>query len=176
MTPRERSLMALLGGAFVLTGFLFIGMTIRDGLNTLEEENAQRREALAALEVYRAKKAAGAANTPEIQIANEARDLPSYLEEIAKEVGVKIPEYSPQPQVPRGAYVEISNNIELSDVTLAEAANFMEKVETRDRTIIISEVRLERSSREEGQLRAVRMKITTFEKAKAGADGQGKRK
>ena len=167
MTPRERSLMALLGVSAVVVVFAFVGMTIREGLDEIAARNDARRDALDALEIYRAQKAQGTDDGPKISIPNEALDLPAYLEDIAKEVGIEIPNYQPQPQAQRGSYDEIAVNIDLREVTVQELADFMERVETRNRTVVVTQLRIERSFRDQDRLRKASMTVATFAKRAA---------
>lgn len=171
MTPRERTLMALLGVALVVTVFGVIGMTITDGLGDIADKNEARRDALQSLAVYRQQKAEGQGDTPKVKIPREPVDLPAYLEDIAKEVGVEIPSYSPQPQGQRGSYDEIAVNIDLRELTVYELADFLEKVETRNRAVVITQLHVERSFRDEDKLRKASMTVATYAKKQAGGDG-----
>jgi len=164
MTPRERSLMALLGVALIVTVFAVVGITIRDGLDGIEARNERRRDALDALVTYRAQKAEGPADGPTVKIPAEAVDLPAYLEDIAKEVGVAIPNYQPQPQVQRGDYDESAVNIDLREITVQELADFLERVETRNRAVVVTRVHVERSFRDQERLRKASMTVATYAK------------
>lgn len=183
MTPRERSLMTLLGVSAVVVVFAFVGMTIGSGLDSIAQRNDRRREALQALEVYRAQKAQGQDDKPKVKIPAEPVDLPAYLEDIAKDIGVEIPSYQPQPQVQRGSYDEISVNIDLREITVHELAAFLERVETTNRAVVVTQLHLERSFRDDERLRKASMTVATFAKrgsapgaAEGGedeADGEG---
>jgi len=168
MTPRERSLMSVLGVAAVVAVFAFVGMTIGSGLDGIADRNERRRDALQALEVYRAQKAQGQDDKPQVKIPAEPVDLPAYLEDIAKDVGVEIPSYQPQPQVQRGAYDEIAVNIDLREITVYELAAFLERVETTNRAVVVTQLHLERSFRDEDRLRKASMTVATFAKRGAG--------
>lgn len=174
MTPRERMLMALLAVALVVTVFAFIGQTIWGGLDNIAQNNELRRDALRSLDVYRMQKAQGTDKGPAIKIPKEPVDLPAYLEEIGKEVGVEIPSYSPQPQVARGSYDEIAVNIDLRDITVQELADFLERVETRNRAVVVTQIHVERSFREEGSLRKASMTVATYAKRETtSGEGEG---
>jgi len=172
MTPRERRLMALLGVAFVVCVFAFVGMMIQGGLDDIEAENELRRDALAALAKHR-REQLRPKDGPQVEIRKEAVDLPTYLDGIAREVGIEIPNYNPQPTDARGAFNVISTNIDVRDVTVDELSSFLEKVETRDRTVVITSLSIERSFRKEDELRRAAMTVTTYERAKK-KQGEGK--
>ena len=170
MAPRERRLMALLGVTGVITVFAFIGMIIGDGLDSIEGKNQERRDALDALEVHRAR-AAEPSQAPKIEIHDEALDLPVYLSTIAGELQISIPGYSPQPTVTRGAFDEISTSIDLREVTLDQLSQFLERVETSDRTVVVTALHIERSFRDQDKLRKASMTVTTYvKKPKAGEE------
>lgn len=173
MTPRERTLMAFLGVALVVTVFAFIGQTIWGGLDDIAAKNDERREALRSLEVYRIQKAQGTIDAPKVTIPKEPVDLPAYLEEIGKEVGVEIPTYSPQPQVTRGSFDEIAVNIDIREITVQELADFIERVETRNRAVVVTQLHVERSFREEGKLRKASMTVATYAKREVVDDAEG---
>jgi type II secretory pathway component PulM len=162
MTPRERRLMALLGVAAVITLFVFVGRTIWGGLDEIDQQNEVRRDALRALEVYRAQQALGVDDQPDVVIPAEPVDLPAYLEDIANEVGVEIPSYSPQPQGSRGNFDEIAVNIEVREITIQQLATLLEKIETKNRAVVITELHIERSFREDDKLRKAGMTVTTY--------------
>lgn len=173
MTPRERTLMALLSVALVVTVFAFIGQTIWGGLDGIAAKNDERREALRSLEVYRLQKAQGTDDGPTVKIPKEPVDLPAYLEEIGKEVGVEIPRYSPQPQVTRGSFDEIAVNIDIREITVEELADFVERIETRNRAVVVTQLHVERSFREEGKLRKASMTVATYAKREVTVEGEG---
>ncbi len=171
-TPRERRLMMLLGVALVVSVFLFIGKTIGDGLDDIDKENAKRREALAALEVYRAQQAVPQ-DGPKVKIPDEAVDLNAYLENIASPLSLKIPSYQPQPDMERGNYVEVSVSIDLRDITVQDLASFLEQVETKNRTVVVTNLKVERSFRDQEKLRTASMTVATFAKKKKAKPAPG---
>ncbi|RMH39073.1 MAG: hypothetical protein D6689_17705 [Deltaproteobacteria bacterium] len=181
MSPRERRLMVLLAVAFVVSVFGLVGRMIWDGLDAIEARNELRRDALRALDTYRRVAAEGGIDEPEVKIPKEPVDLPAYLEDIAKEVGIEIPNYAPQPQVARGAYDEIAVAIDLRNLTVQQLADFLEKVESRNRAVVVTQLQIERSFREEGKLRKASMTVATYAPRRAkdkksggdAADGEG---
>lgn len=167
MAPRERVLMALLGATAVVCVFAFVGMTITRGLDRIDEGNDAARAALVSLAGHREVMAQQADTPAGPAIPAEAPSLSTYLDEIAGEVGVTVPSFQPQPTAQHGAYNQISMNIDLRDITIDELAEFMEKVETKNRTVVITNLRVEGSFRDKEKLRKASMTVTTWEKPAA---------
>ena len=171
MEVRERKLLSLLGATGVFCVFAFIAMTIGDGLDAIDQANQERRDALDNLQVLRIQKAS-VVKGPKVKIGKEAPSLSTYLEGIATEVGVSVPNYQPQPTQPQGKYEKISMNMDLREVTLLELAEFMEKVETNNKTVVITNLKIEKSRRDQEKLRKASMTVSTYRKAPSGS-GEG---
>lgn len=163
MAPRERNLVAVLGVALVGVVFLVIASTISSGLAAIEASNEDKRLALENLVLIKQRKTTR--RGPTVTITSTAPSLSTYLEGIANEVGgVQIPNYQPQPSVARGSYEEISGRIELREVTIYQLAEFLEKVETKNRTVVVTTLNIEKSRREPDKLRKATMVVSTFRK------------
>jgi Tfp pilus assembly protein PilO len=164
MTTRERTLVGALGATFVILVLSWVGFTIRDGLKAIEAKNQETRKALAALADYRVAQARGS-DGPEIVIGDEAVRLESYLSSIASGVGVVIPGYNPRTPVTRNGYHEISTRIEVRGLSIYELKDFLERVESKSRVVVITQLQIKRHFREKDKV-DVDMIVTTWEKAK----------
>jgi general secretion pathway protein M len=168
ITPRERRLVVALGSTFVVVILLWVGFTISDGLAAIEAKNKTTREALRSLQVHRAEVAQGASSDVPT-IPKEAVRLQTYLEGIAKDVGVNIPGYTPRTPVTRGDYTEVSTSIEMRGLSIYELKDFLEAVEKRSNVVAITDLRVKQHFREPEKL-DVEMIITTYKQAAAGGD------
>jgi hypothetical protein len=54
-----------------------------------------------------------------------------------------------------------------------ELAEFLERVETRNRAVVVTQLHIERSFREEGKLRKASMTVATYAKREAAAPTEG---
>jgi|GEM_PF-4429129 len=170
MAPRERNLVVLLGATAVFCVFALIANTISSGLSAIEARNDEKRMALENLMILKQQKTQQ--RGPKVTIGATAPSLSTYLEGIAGEVGVQIPNYQPQPSQPRGVYEEISGRIELREVTIYQLAEFLEKVETKNRTVVVTTLNVEKSRRDPDKLRKATMIVSTFRKLpEVGGEG-----
>jgi hypothetical protein len=170
MTPRERRLLVLLGVAVMFTVFAAIAATIRSGLAEIEARNELRRDALRALDIFRQQKAQPD-DGPQVPIPDEAPGLVTYVDAIAKEVGVEVPRYEQPPSQSRGTFNEVTVELELREVTIYQLADLLEKIETRNPAIAITSLSIERSFRDDDKLRKAAMTVTTWERAKQAPAG-----
>jgi hypothetical protein len=138
MAPREKRLVIALGVTAVVCVFGFIGLQIRGGLADLEEKNGQTRYALRLIDEHQdeifAKK--NSPEDPERLIPETAQPLTTYLDGIATQVGVTIPEQSERPAQVRGKFHELSVDIKLRGVTLDQLARFLKLVETSGQAVV----------------------------------------
>jgi type II secretory pathway component PulM len=169
ITPRERNLVMLLGAAAVVVLLAWLGLSIRDGLARIEKRNAETEHALNVLLDYRAagggtKKASG----PAVTIGDEPVSLRTYLDGIAADTGVTIPRYDKRNDVTKEPYVITSTKIALEDVPLAQLKDFLEKVESKNRLVVVTELHIKRDFRDKEKLDAD-MVISTYSKVKPAA-------
>ena len=147
-TPRERRMVVLLGATFVLFAVGLVARQIISGLSTLEEKNAKTRAALKLLEENRedliaARSKAGA----EMSVFDaEVPPLATYLEGIATELGIQIPESTEKPGVPKGKFSERLVEVKLKNITLAELAEFLRRVETNSPAVVTQRVLVMKSA------------------------------
>ncbi len=172
MAPRERNLLMLLGATAVICLFALVANSITSGLDRIETGNEEKREALKNLVVLKQQKSRQSSG-PTVKIGTEAPSLSTYLEEISKEVGVQIPNYQPQPPIDNGGFEEISGRIELREVTVYQLAEFLEKVETKNRTVVVTSLTIEKSRRDQDKLRKAAMVVSTYRQKKAPAPAEG---
>ena len=147
-TPRERRLVALLGATFVLFVVGLVTRQIVSGLYTLEEKNEKTRAALKLLDENRddliaARSKVGA----EMSVFdNPAPPMATYLEEIANELGIQIPESTERQGTPKGKFSERLVEVKLKNITLAELAEFLRRVETKSPAVITQRVLVMKSA------------------------------
>jgi hypothetical protein len=174
MQERERRLVLVLGVTIVVCAFLWVAFTIRGGLSSIEAKNEATREALLSLAEYRASGGAkGAADT--VEIPAEAIKLSRYLETIIKESGLKSPTYPQEKETTKGDYTEVSFAIQMSEISVFELKDLLEKIESRNRAVVVRELKIKRKVSDQEKL-DVTMTVSTFRKAskkEKGKDGDG---
>ena len=162
ITPRERMMVSVLGATFVGVVLAWLGFMISDGLDAIEKRNGASRVALKSLD------AAG----PTQVFPNQPEKLETYLDKIAKEVGIELPGTSPRTPVERGEFKESSTRLEINGITIYELKDFLELIESRNRLVVITSLHVKQHFKDKEQLN-VDMIVTTYSKAKAGGEGDG---
>ncbi|MCS6901241.1 MAG: type II secretion system protein GspM [Myxococcales bacterium] len=132
LSPRERRLLSLFGllaGAFLLC---LVPMGFTSVLSSRREVNAELREAIQKIQANRETIKMQQARRDQVaaRYAKKAPKLGGFLEQLAKETGVEIPEAQERPETPIGKrYVERSTQIRLRKVGGLPLLRFLEKIE-----------------------------------------------
>jgi type II secretory pathway component PulM len=166
LAPRERRLLVIAGG--VLGGLVVAALAFLtvQSIDEMKEENAETREALAAISQHRDEylDAKLRMQTQEMRIGSEPPQLAADLEAAAREVGIQIPETVAQPAVPAGRrYLEHSVMVTLRQVDLLSLTKFLSRVETGARVIVVSKLSIKRHYSEGDKLN-VSLTATTWER------------
>jgi hypothetical protein len=170
MAPRTRKL--ALGLVTTIACLLGLGVTYYtfSAIDTLEEENAAIREALAAISQHRDEylEAKTRNAIQEQRIGTEPPQLTADLETAAKGENVQIAESNERPVAPAGSsrrYLEHDLDIKLREVDLQSLTKFMRRVETGPRFIFFTRVSLKHRYSETDKLDA-ELTATAFERVK----------
>jgi type II secretory pathway component PulM len=166
LAPRERGLVAVLGGAVVAAIVAVLALLTAQSLAEIREDNAAARAALAAIAQHRDEflDAKSRMQAQETRIGLEAPQLAADLEAAAREVGIQIPETSSKPAVPAGRrYLEHSVLVTLRQVDLLSLTKFLSKVETGQRVIVISKLSIKQAFGE-GEKLNVSLTATAWER------------
>jgi len=147
ITPREQLLVGALGVSAVVIALLMVAFSIRDGLAAIEKKNEGTRDALGALDRWRASAADREPTGPKVAIGKEAVDLTSYLDKIADDVGLTIPGYTRRPPAVKGKYTELSTRISIRGVTVYELKDFLERVEGKNKLVVILSLQVKHNFR-----------------------------
>ncbi|MBI4509993.1 MAG: type 4a pilus biogenesis protein PilO [Deltaproteobacteria bacterium] len=164
---RERRLFSLLGVTFVLFVLLVLGYFINDGLSSIEEKNQLTREALRDIEEKREEYLEAKRNPTDVtrQITSEAPSMASYLEQIANEVGVQIPESNERQATTKGKFSERTIDVKLRGVTVEQLAQFLQRIETHSQIIVTQRLFVKTHFSQKEKL-DVELTVATYERAK----------
>ena len=172
LSQRERTMVSALGVAFVLTVVLIIGFLITDGLTSLEERNADMRQALKDIDTQRDSYIKARFKGQEIdrRIGGQPVALQGYLEQAAKDTGVEIPESNERPPQPAGkAYVERAVDIRLKAVRIEQLGAFLKRIETGPNLVLVTALSIHTRDDKHQDL-DVEMTVSTYEKAPKKAE------
>ncbi len=160
MAPRERKLAVMFAGALLLCIAVFVARGITAGLTTLEENNEAKRDALMALARYRAGDVAKASS---VKIPDVAVKLSRYVDGIITTAGIESPSYPQPKETERGAFVEHSFSLKLPKLTIVQLKDFLEKLETNSKTVVVKNLKIKRNFRDKEKL-DVELVIATYSK------------
>ena len=168
--PRERGLLAVLGGTAVICLLAWVAFTIRGGLGAIEKRNEDTREALAAIDRHRLTMASQATQKPAVKIPDAALSLDTYLNGIITGVGLAEPTYPGPKETQKGAYTEVSLKVSLKELSIEQLKDLLEKIETTNSLVATTEVKVKRPNfGDPNKNLEVDFTVVTFYKKKAGA-------
>jgi type II secretory pathway component PulM len=167
LSTRERMLVSIMGGVFLLMLTLGAGYFITDGIDTVEEANADARQALHDLDTQRDSYLKAKAKEADVEkrLGKTPVALQGFLEQVAKDVGVEIPEFNElAPQAAGKQFTERSVTIRLKSVTLDSLAKFLRGVETGPNLVVVTALNVHTRDDKHEDLE-VEMTVTTYEHA-----------
>jgi general secretion pathway protein M len=176
LSSRERAMVSALGVTFVIMVTLILGFFITDGLATLDERNADMRQALRDLETRREPYLRERAKTAQLEarIGRTPVQLQGYLEAAAKEAGVEIPESNERPAVPAGKrYVERAVDLHLRQVKLDALVKFLRKIESGPNNLVMVTSLSIRTRDDKHEDLDVELTVSTFEHAPEKREKKG---
>lgn len=132
MSPRERRLLSIFGLCIGVFLVLLVPLGLGSMLSSRRETNAELRDAIHRIQANRNTLKAKQAQRDQIaaRYTKKAPKLGGFLEQLAKDTGVEIPEAQDRPETPIGKrYVERSIQIRLRKVNGLPLLRFLEKIE-----------------------------------------------
>jgi hypothetical protein len=161
MARRERMLIVLLGVTFVVCLIGWVGFTVSDGLDAIAKDNDRSRDALGALEQFRAGKAGKAGDAAEVKIPSTPLSLRTYVDGIVHEVGIESPAYPAPKETAHGKFTESSFHLTLKEMTIYQLKDLFEKLERNSAVVVLKEIKVKRNFRDKEKL-DVELTIATF--------------
>lgn len=166
LSQRERTMVTALGVTFVLMLTLIVGFLISDGLSSMEERNADMRQALRDLDTQRDNYLRMKAKAAQLdtRLGQQPVQLQGYLEQAAKEAGIDIPESNPLPPAPAGKkFIQQSVELRLHAVTLEQLVKFMRAIETGRALVVTNQLNV-RTRDDKHEQFDVEMTVSSYER------------
>jgi general secretion pathway protein M len=142
LAPRERRLLSLFGAVTALLVCILIPIGVNNAsLQSRRDANAELRDTVMRLQAGKAAVKARQVKRDQIagKYAKRAPKLGGFLEQIAKDNKIEIPEQQDKPEVPIGKrYVERSTQLRLRKVPGLPLLRFLEKIESSGYPLAIS--------------------------------------
>jgi type II secretory pathway component PulM len=165
LSQRERTMVGAMGVTFVIMVTMIVGFLITDGLASMEERNADMRQALRDLDTQRDNYLRMKAKTAQMEtrLGSTPVQLQGYLEAAAKESGVEIQEANERPPSSAGKkFIERTVDLHLRAVTLEQLAHFMKAIETGKSLVVITQLNVRTRDDKHEQL-DVELSASTYE-------------
>jgi len=164
ITPRERKLVLLLGATFVVCIVLWLGYSIRDGLDSISKRNGKMRQALVVLQdmrVHGRQKPAGEDLTS--RIPTDPVKLETYLGKAADSVSLRVPSFNPRTPVVKNGYTTYTMQIELRDLDINQAKDLLQAIESGNPMVMVTSLDVNRNFRDKEKL-DLKLEISTYAK------------
>jgi hypothetical protein len=145
---------------------LIVGFLITDGLSSMEERNADMRQALRDLDTQRDSylRMKPKAAQMDTRLGSTPVQLQGYLETAAKDAGVEIQETRERPAVAAGKkFIERTADLHLRALTLEQLAHFMKAIETGKSLVVVTGLEV-RTRDDKHQQLDVEMSVSTYER------------
>ena len=172
ITPRERRMVVLLGISTIAILIIYVALEIKDGLDALDAKNARARKALVTLAGMRAQSKTSTPDDPAKQIPTEPIKLETYIINAGSKANVTVPAVNTRSPSPRGNYVAHAATVELREITLTQAKDFLQAIEGESKIVVVSSLQLRRNFRDKEKL-DLSVEIVTWSRVAAAGAGTG---
>jgi hypothetical protein len=172
ISPRERTLVVVAGIALPITIAIWLGLSIRDGLISMEDRNDKTRRALVIVEDLKSRGPVQVSDDAVAAIPADPIGLETYVSNAAKKGSLTFKgpiDRHPSPPA-RNGFVTTSVSCSLDDVTTDQLKAFLAEVES-SKVVAVTHIDLHRDFRDKKKL-DVTFEVTTYSKPSA-ASGEG---
>lgn len=171
ISPRERKLVVLLAVAVPILLALWLGSSIKAGLEQREERNEKMRRALAVLAELKSRgPLVSPQDDPLKDIGTEPLSLDTYLDNAAKKAGFTIKGTSPHTPVTRNGFVTTSVSLTVDDLEIDKLKTFLQEVETASKAVAITSLETARDRRDRTKL-DTKLIVSTYSREKTEPAG-----
>lgn len=162
ISPRERKLVVFLAFGLPIVLAIWLGLSIRDGLKTMETRNEQTREALDT--VARLKAAGGpVAEDPSVKIPDSPMNLATYVEKALLKNSLKNKGSIDERKAIKTGIVTTTVSCSVEDITTEQLKAFLTDIES-DKVVAVTHLDVKRDRRDSKKLDAT-FEISTYSNA-----------
>jgi hypothetical protein len=173
ISPRERKLVVILAIATPITLAIWLGLSIKDGLDDRSDHNDKMRRALAVIaDLKQRGPLTSPQDDPLKDIGTEPLSLDTYLDNAAKKAGFPIKATTPHTPVTRNGFVTTSVSLNLDDLEIDKVRTFLQEVETASKAVAITTLETMRDRRDRTKL-DVKLVVSTYSREKTEGSGGG---
>jgi hypothetical protein len=174
LSPREWIALGALGLTLVLGSATVVGYVILSGLEELAERNESMRKAIKDLQLNGSKYVTQRQRLAalEVRMARVPLKLNSFVEKVAKDVGVDISETGQVNPVESDMFVQRGLEVKLRKIGLKDLAQLIKQLESSPHIVQITRLSVSARWGEHKDL-DVEMVVSTYEKRKREPDAPG---
>lgn len=170
ISPRERKLVVFLVIAIPLGAALWLGLSIRDGLVSMEKRNEQTRDAL---DVVARIRAAGGPQVedPSSKLPTTPIALTTYVVKALDKTGLKSKgPIDERPSVTKNGVVTTTASCAVEDISTEQLKAFLQEIEGAQKAVAVTHLVVRRDRRDTKKLDAS-FDISTYSMADSGKSG-----
>lgn len=167
LSPRERQLLSLFGVLFAVFLLFLVPFGMNSVLNTRRADNAELRETIQRIQASKGQLKARQARRDQIaaRYAKRAPKLGGFLEQVAKDNNIEIPEAQDKPEAPIGKrYIERATQIRLRKVAGLPLLKFLEKIEQSGYPLAITRLNVRKRGAADKDSYDVEMVVSAYDR------------
>ncbi len=163
ISPRERKLVVFLVVAVPLAAAIWLGLSIRDGLISMEARNDQHREALETIAKLKAQ--GGPANDdPGVKIPDAPISLQSYVSKALQKNGLTNKGALDVRSVTKNGIVTTTVSCTVNEMSTEQLQAFLQEIETAEKIVAVTHLEVKRNRRDNTKIDAT-LDISTYSNA-----------
>jgi hypothetical protein len=174
ISPRERGLVAIGAVVAPITLAIWLGLSIGDGLSTMEAHNDRMRKALSVLAELRLRPAQPTDDVV-AGMPSEPLSLETYLTNAASTAGFVLKGTTPRNPITRNGFVTNSVTLNVSDLTLDQLKKFLQEIESKSKYVAVTRLDITRRDYKGKDKLDAALEVSTYanepvKKPSAGSD------
>ncbi len=162
ISPRERKLVVFLSFGIPIALAIWLGLSIRDGLATMEARNEQTREALETVAKLRAAGGPVADDTA-VKLPDSPMALATYVDKALVKNGLKNKGAIDERKATKNGIVTTTVSCSVDDISTEQLKSFLQEVEA-DKVVAVTHLDVKRDRRDTKKLDAT-FEISTYSNA-----------
>lgn len=165
ITPRERRLVVVLGIAIPTVLIIFLGMKIGSGLDDREKRVKRERKALEVLSDLRVR--GGDQKQTDEALAEMKKGVAivpeTYVGKAFDKISIARPTVTPGTTQNKDGFVTKTVRFEAHDLTVTQAKDLLEALETGSKTVVVTSLTITRKFRDEDKDKLdLKLEVTTY--------------
>jgi hypothetical protein len=179
ISPRERALVAIAAVAVPVTVVIWLGLSIGDGLSSMEGRNDKMRRALSVLADLKERGPRQPTDDLVAGMPVEPLSLETYLTNAANTAGFVLKGTTPRTPIERNGFQTSSVSLNVNDLTLDQLKKFLQEIETKSRYVAVTRLEITRREYKGKDKLDAALEVSTYARAQAkkteGADGSAQK-